>query len=322
MKKIILFTRLTDNAEWNAWCEILNNQPQNNSIEFKKNDITLKIINGQQVLGQLPGYDEYNPLQSSENANKFINNLYNQINNETDPSTIIAIHFGGGVSFDRLMSWLDYLSKQAQNQNARYILENFSLPDVNLIKNDKPELKAYSIGYADKDGIKTWIKNITNNLTDLSGLYNFLKKNWIIELSLLKHQIVNLLMPIRIDIEGLIDKDFEDKYCNSVLDAWKNNKINEVFKQVRELVYDRNKDTIEKIILEKGLKNSETWKKIEENLLPNLTGDESVNQLLNALQSGKKEEVQKIIELHGNVYKQWMDKLINAIDQLINKLVE
>ncbi len=62
--------------------------------------------------------------------------------------------------------------------------------------------------------------------------------------------------------------------------------------------------------------------KIEENLLPNLTGDESVNKLLNALQSGKKEEVQKIIELHGNVYKQWMDKLINAIDQLINKLVE
>jgi hypothetical protein len=137
----------------------------------------------------------------------------------------------------------------------------------------------------------------------------------------IKHQIVNLLEPIRIDIEGLIDKDFEDKYWNSVSNAWENGniEIKKVFEQVRQLVYDKNKDTIEKIISEKGL-DSKTWKKIEENLLPNLTGDENVNKLLNALQSGNKKEVQNIIELHGNVYKQWMDKLINAIDQLINEL--
>lgn len=325
MKKIILFTRLIDDNEWNEWVKVFgeqNIQIQGDTLEITKNDITLKVINGKNVLGELTSYIESNP-ESSQNAKTFINNLRQQIKDENNSETIISIHFGGGVSFIRLNKWLDYLSKQG-DINAKYILENFSLPDVNLIKEDKPELRAYGIDTTNQNEIKNWIDNITDNFSDFSKLYSYLKKNWVIELSILKHQIVNLLVPLRIDIEGLIDKEFEDNYWEKVKGAWINNKIEtEIFQKVREKIYNGNKDTIEKIVDDRKLRESKSWKEMQ-NLLPNqnqnLTGDEKVNELLKALSSGDKNKVRQILELYGNVYKQWMDKLINAIDQLKNEL--
>ena len=155
-------------------------------------------------------------------------------------------------------------------------------------------------------------------------------------LSILKHKILNLLTPLQIDIEGLIEKNFDENYWEQVAKAHKN--LSQEFQNVKNLIYKSTStsgkseaETIEDIISK--ITDEETKKYLEnlldkiEKLLPKdsqdpdkLTGDKTVNSLLEALKNKQINEFKRIITLHGNVYKKWMDELIGAIEQIILEL--
>jgi hypothetical protein len=132
-------------------------------------------------------------------------------------------------------------------------------------------------------------------------------------LSLLKHQIVNILEPLRIDIDWLIDKNFENKYWYKVSKYWTGEKVEEIFKNINKVIEDF-----------LGKKNSK--KEIEdfvENIKHRINEVEDlfrVSQLLNALKNNDKKTAKSICNLHSNIYKKWMDGLINEFEKMKSNL--
>jgi hypothetical protein len=153
--KIILFTRITDDKEWNAWVVEMEKSPQNNEIVYKKDNDKLVIKNGRELLGNISLFSKRPDKKNKEVAEKFISNLWKQIKNEKDPTTMIAIHFGEGKTYDgTLRPWLEYFSGKNSKLKkiSKEILNNFN-------KEEKPVLKEYSIGGNDKEWINRFIKN-------------------------------------------------------------------------------------------------------------------------------------------------------------------
>lgn len=165
MKKIILFTRLSGNEEWNAW---KNWQSQNASTftfeddrEIKKKsgsgDIEMVIRNGNQILGDIPPY----PGGNVANAKEFVDKLHSQIHSETDPETVIAIHFGGAVTYEeRLEKWLTYL--RVQDNNASIILSSFN-------NEHQPKLTHYSIVHDEEPFVRDKLANLEAFYRELRG---------------------------------------------------------------------------------------------------------------------------------------------------------
>jgi hypothetical protein len=133
-------------------------------------------------------------------------------------------------------------------------------------------------------------------------------------LSLLKHQIVNILEPLRIDIEGLMDKNFEDSYWEKVSNYWKGNRINNTFKELEK--------AIEKFLKPETSKDSEIKQFVEKlkKEIENINSYEQLNKLLTAIKIGDKKTVQDICKLYGNVYKIWMDELVNEFEKVKSNL--
>jgi len=344
MKKIIMFTRTQDCTEWDVWSQIMNGkgvQPQNNSLTYKKDDITLIVKNGKTLLGEIPGY----PTRGGQNPNNieqpkiFITNLYNQIKGEKDAEILIAIHFGGGGNVkERLNSWLDYFQKNKLNND-----KNLNEAVEGLLKNfnqtGKPFLTEYSIGNDNAQQINTWINNNTGNLNNLAKLYNYLKRNSNKYFSLLKHRIAHLFLPLDIDLQWLVETNFEQKNLDNVISSW-NSKASQLLEDARVLLYnsnDGNKESVEKII---DADNGGGNKQIKEQrqklqyLLPkednvNLTNNkelmkffklfESVKKLLNCISNGseKEEEIKTFFENGNNPFHEWFVELCNVFDELI-----
>jgi len=132
-------------------------------------------------------------------------------------------------------------------------------------------------------------------------------------LSLLKHQIVNILVPLRIDIDGLMEKNFDDEYWEKVSNYWRKKNLEGIFEDVNDII----KKSLEQKVLGQDVKSFVDLlsKKIAE-----LKKFYKVAKLLTALETGDKKTVQNICKLYGNVYKIWMDELIDEFEKVKSNL--
>jgi len=132
-------------------------------------------------------------------------------------------------------------------------------------------------------------------------------------ISLLKHQIVNILEPLRIDIDGLMGKNFEDKYWEKVSNYWRKENLEKIFEDINDII----KKSLEQKVIGQDVKSFVDLlsKKIEE-----LKKFYKVAKLLTALETGDKKTVQNICKLYGNVYKIWMDELIDEFEKVKSNL--
>jgi hypothetical protein len=133
------------------------------------------------------------------------------------------------------------------------------------------------------------------------------------DISFLKHQIVNILEPLRIDIDGLMDKNFEDEYWEKVSNYWRNGNLERIFEDINDII----KKSLEQKVLGQDVKSFVDLlsKKIAE-----LKKLYKVAKLLTALETGDKKTVQNICKLYGNVYKIWMDELIDEFEKMKSNL--
>jgi len=132
-------------------------------------------------------------------------------------------------------------------------------------------------------------------------------------LSLLKHQIVNILEPLRIDIDGLMEKNFDDEYWKKVSNYWRKKNLEGIFEDINDII----KKSLKQKVLGQDVKSFVDLlsKKIAE-----LKKWYKVAKLLTALETGDKKAVQNICKLYGNVYKIWMDELINEFEKVKSNL--
>jgi post-segregation antitoxin (ccd killing protein) len=133
------------------------------------------------------------------------------------------------------------------------------------------------------------------------------------DISFLKHQIVNILEPLRIDIDGLMEKNFEDEYWKKVSNYWRKENLEGIFEDINDII----KKSLEQKVLGQDVKSFVDLlsKKIAE-----LKKWYKVAKLLTALETGDKKAVQNICKLYGNVYKIWMDELINEFEKVKSNL--
>jgi hypothetical protein len=199
-KKLILFTSLRDHSEWEKWKTLLRDNRFNPIIDEDKFKITtnadnadnadaieLIVISGNKNLGY---FFEVGGEVNLEKFEEFLIKLLNQINElSLNSETVVGIHFGGGRTYNDAVIQTIEIHRLNENINAKYLLDNFN-------KYGQPILTYYSAsGFYDSF--------INGKLSDLRNFYEELKKNVPDYMPLLKHRIVDLFLPLEIDLQGI-----------------------------------------------------------------------------------------------------------------------
>jgi len=162
---------------------------------------------------------------------------------------------------------------------------------------------------------------------DFNKIFEFIIKPKIFlpKLSDLKHEIISLLDPVKIDLEFLIEKNFNDncwgQICNG--NGKYSNDILSIFKQVKGFIFNirQNKNSLEEIVEKANLNDNLAFDDIKNMLKDsNYTDDKNLNNLLEALRNGDKEQVVRIIRLYGNLFNDWYFRLIDNIEKLMKAL--
>jgi len=197
-KKLILFTSLRDHSEWEKWKTLLRDNRFNPIIDEDKFKITtnadnadnadaieLIVISGNKNLGY---FFEVGGEVNLEKFEEFLIKLLNQINElSLNSETVVGIHFGGGRTYNDAVIQTIEIHRLNENINAKYLLDNFN-------KYGQPILTYYSAsGFYDSF--------INGKLSDLRNFYEELKKNVPDYMPLLKHRIVDLFLPLEIDLQ-------------------------------------------------------------------------------------------------------------------------
>jgi hypothetical protein len=173
----------------------------------------------------------------------------------------------------------------------------------------------------DEDVVNALIKQDFNTINELI----IKPKIYLPKLSDLKHEIISLLDPVKIDLEFLIEKNFNDncwdKICNG--NGKYSNDILSIFNQVKGFIFNigQNEDSLEEIVEKVNLNDNLAFDDIK-NMLEdsNYTDDKNLNNLLEALRNGDKEQVVRIIRLYGNLFNDWYFRLIDNIEKLMKAL--
>lgn len=154
------------------------------------------------------------------------------------------------------------------------------------------------------------------------------RKERVRRLSILKHRIAHLFLPIDIDLQGLMETGFREDYWREVVDAWKGEKALNILDQARRLLYgtEDDQDTVEKIV-EEAMRNApadaekrieEAWQRVQ-NLLPNANEhpNSELRQILTDLGcQDKRRDVQGKCQGGTNPFHEWFAKLDEALDEL------
>ncbi|MEM4358368.1 MAG: hypothetical protein QW244_03420 [Candidatus Pacearchaeota archaeon] len=176
------------------------------------------------------------------------------------------------------------------------------------------------------DLLNKFLSSLENNHNDIEQICNDITEK-IKELSLkpeksisiFKHRVMSLLSALDIDIQTLIEKNFDDDYWKKLQKIYNGEKIEGIFKDVKEIVYGDDKKSLKSYVANILLQKLNSFSKISE-FLPSasekLTGDEDLNALLIAFQNKNKTLFKNIINLHGNVYHKWLNNLIGAFEEL------
>jgi hypothetical protein len=154
-------------------------------------------------------------------------------------------------------------------------------------------------------------------------------------LSILKHRLAHLFLPIDVDLQGLIETGFRQDYWNEVVEAYRDGRAVGNLAQARQLLYgtEGEEDTVEKIVNE-AIRQAPTWEgEINEawqqvqSLLPkngSLPRDyKDVEQILRDLGcQNKREDVKNKCKDRNNPFHQWFVKLNKALDELREALLK
>jgi hypothetical protein len=158
-------------------------------------------------------------------------------------------------------------------------------------------------------------------------------------LSILKHRIAHLFLPIDIDLQGLIETGFREDYWNEVVEAYRDGKAVGKLAQARQLLYGTQgeEDTVEKV-KEDAKKNAPTdqmKKRIDDawegvgTLLPNSNNPKKVDPdfemaktILEGLQRRERDSVKALCKDRSNPFHQWFVKLNKALDELREALLK
>ncbi|MDZ7337592.1 MAG: hypothetical protein ONB30_03545 [candidate division KSB1 bacterium] len=155
--------------------------------------------------------------------------------------------------------------------------------------------------------------------------YLIKKKPFARRLSILKHRIAHLFLPIDVDLQGLIETDFKQEYWDKVVEAWKDGKAVQMLEEARRLVYGGEdvQDFVEKVVNDaKGRsatdKVDDPWREVQNHLPSSNAGlDTNVVEILGGLGCpDKREEVKKKCQGKANAFHQWFTELNKALDQL------
>jgi len=320
---IIIFTeQITDRTGkirgWGEWLKAINTKADFYNNKFKKFSPKNKKDKEKIRIVEFKVGD-YTVLFVKENsygADKGgINNLLSQILNQKQwknfpkEDIYVAVHalneYAKGKDVDGF--------KNEFKNRVNYICDFHHSDDVPLYKEfcggDSRDSNCAliklltAVGKNNKETAKSYCEEIIELIRKMSG-------KDIRDLSLLKHQIVNLLEPIKIDIDGLMEKKFEDKYWKKVSNYWRGERVDKIF------------ENIEKVIINKKNSKEEVKNFVQEisdriNKIKNLF---KVSELLTALKNNDKKTVRNICELYGNIYKKWMDELINEFEKMKSNL--
>jgi len=147
-------------------------------------------------------------------------------------------------------------------------------------------------------------------------------------LSILKHRIAHLFLPIDIDLQGLTETGFKQEYWDEVVEAWKGGKALDTLRRARQLLYGTgdDQDTVEKIVEEakryapEEVKGGvdQAWQSLSQ-LLPNVEEhpNAELHQILTDLGCReKRDDVQGKCQKGPNPFHQWFVQLIEALDEL------
>jgi len=154
-------------------------------------------------------------------------------------------------------------------------------------------------------------------------------------LSILKHRIAHLFLPIDVDLQGLIETGFRQDYWNEVVEAYRDGRAVGNLTQARQLLYgtEGEEDTVEKIVNEairqaptREGEINEAWQQVQ-SLLPkngSLPCDyRDVEQILRDLGcQNKREDVKNKCKDRNNPFHQWFVKLNKALDELREALLK
>lgn len=344
MRVIILTTKLI-NGDWEEYnkknsakaIDLSEECKDGSQVKYKRiihnSDKKLFLINGNSLAS---GKIDLTKLKEKPNTNADINenckivtcfleliNKFITQENLNNAEIIFAIHWGGEDK-TKYFEWtenLRYWIKKVCQKEYNFKISFWStvlVPDREVDKAIKSNNK-----------ITVYFDNFFDALVNRSETPGVL-------VSLYKHQIVNRCQPLRVDIEGLIEKNFDENYWDQVVKAHKN--LSQEFQDIKNLIYVSStsgesepksiQDIISKITDDeiKAYLKDVLENKIKKQLLPEnqdkFTCNVIVNELVSALANNDRNKFKQIITLHGNVYKKWMDELIDCIDQLMLELNE
>jgi len=168
-------------------------------------------------------------------------------------------------------------------------------------------------------------------------------------LSIVKHRITRLVLPIDIDLQGLAETDFLEDYWQEVTEIYKNEKAIVQIDEARKLIYKKNtgQETVEDIVdqVKKSINNDKIqdiegfWKKIQY-IFPDVDekrheeislDPDTIRQqlykiyceakiLAKALGERDQRDTVKSKLKNDNPFHKWLVELDNTLDQLRNAL--
>ncbi|MCM8808134.1 MAG: hypothetical protein NC926_09415 [Candidatus Omnitrophica bacterium] len=229
----------------------------------------------------------------------------------------------------------DYLKDESKfKDKVAYICDFHHLP-----KGPDKEFCDLLIGFLEE---KKDVKEICEKIKELAMCER--KK-----ISIIKHKIGNIFLPVDIDLQGLVETSFDGEYFKKVLEAWQNNKQENKLNKAREWIYNSKSGTTqkEKCLEEikdeaKQTKKDEKEKEEIENIWGKLKAilpeneKESVEEklkglrelynkakeILECLNNGNIEKLKEICKDGRNPFHEWFSKLCDILDELGEKIGE
>ncbi|MEM3062798.1 MAG: hypothetical protein QW303_04545 [Nitrososphaerota archaeon] len=342
MRVIILTTKLI-NGDWELYnngnsalyIDLSEECKDGSQVKYKRiihnSDKNLFLINGNSLAS---GKIDLTKLKEKPNTNADINenckivtcfleliNKFITKENLNNAEIIFAIHWGGAGKTEyfewteNLRNWIKEVCQKEYNFKISF-WSTVLVPDSKV--NEAITSNNKGTGYFD---------NFFDALVNRSETPGVL-------VSLYKHQIVSTLEFIYIDIEGLIDRNFEQNYWDRIVNYWKEKNIvfEDILKDVRNLIYFDDIDGTTnyknlQYVLENNIANFnslKSWSKIQ-NILPKQKNSHELEKVIYQLELVKKDKKADFINLikkEGNLFGKWMNKLTDALDELINEVLK
>ncbi|MEM4282763.1 MAG: hypothetical protein QXN89_03790 [Candidatus Woesearchaeota archaeon] len=250
-----------------------------------------------------------------------------------------------------------------QNQFDEIIVGTHTYPEAPSVACDDAQLRhefprcqivSYSTGLCEFKFVPNFCQELAKPQPNIRAiqrhfdkLFDELKKKHpltlVRKLSILKHRIVHLFLPIDIDLQGLMETGFREDYWKEVADAWKGGKALGTLTEARKWVYGGEgvEDSVQKVVEDAKSSASEehknkidcAWQKVQA-LLPNVN-DQGVEdpvpaeglqslrqkyteakQILQELDKGEKSVVEQKCRNRSNPFHQWLAELDRALDEL------